>query len=61
MRAFLHGHSKATVNGVSKSILRKGMIRGSVKTVFQNDHAQCKRPAAIRRLGETGKVPVTGD
>jgi hypothetical protein len=52
LRAFSHDFPQSRTFDFRKTIMRKQ------EHVFQKDHAQTQRPAAIRPLGITGKVPV---
>jgi hypothetical protein len=52
LRAFSHGFPQNRNFDFRKTTMRKQ------EHVFRKDHAQTQRPAAIRPLGITGKVPV---
>jgi hypothetical protein len=58
LRAFLHDHAKAGVNGFSEMVVRKSMIEGIGTVFFEVVMLKRRRPAAIRPLGVTGKEPV---
>jgi hypothetical protein len=58
----LHDRAKPLFAIFETTITRKGMIFGKPGTGFsKRSCSNLQRPAAIRPLGVTGTMPVTGD